>query len=311
MRDIIDVRRLAEATAVVAILFIPAYFLLLRADEPDAATSPARLLDTQTGATASKVGLEPGELAPDFEISTTDGRRIRLSDFRGRPVVLNFFALWCISCLTEMPEIKAALEERGLESFAVLAINAGESRERALEFVDFLDAPFTYGLDTTLVVSDAYRVYGLPASVFIDSDGVIRAVYAGYTGRDRLNVYLDGAINARPPGDLPIVLRLISTIPRDRTLVVQLKSEHELKLTSRSLRCDAGYCAEAAIGTLKQFAAIREIDTRLEDANPSINLHFDPAKLTREQIVDAMVQALESLADPVYQGPVEVTYSES
>ncbi|HEY7465196.1 MAG TPA: TlpA disulfide reductase family protein, partial [Dehalococcoidia bacterium] len=143
MRDIIDVRRLAEATAVVAILFIPAYFLLLRADEPDAATSPARLLDTPTGATASIVGLEPGELAPDFEISTTDGRRIRLSDFRGRPVVLNFFALWCTSCLTEMPEIKAALEERGLESFAVLAINAGESRERALEFVDFLDAPFT------------------------------------------------------------------------------------------------------------------------------------------------------------------------
>jgi peroxiredoxin len=251
MRDIIDVRRLAVATAVVAILFIPAYFLLLRADEPDAATSPARLLDTPTGATASKVGLEPGELAPDFEISTTDGRRIRLSDFRGRPVVLNFFALWCTSCLTEMPEIKAALEERGLQSFAVLAINAGESRERALEFVDFLDAPFTYGLDTTLVVSDAYRVYGLPASVFIDSDGVIRAVYAGYTGRDRLNVYLDGAINARPPGDLPVVLRLISTIPRDRTLVVQLKSDHELKLTSRSLRCDAGYCAEAAIGSLK------------------------------------------------------------
>jgi hypothetical protein len=61
----------------------------------------------------------------------------------------------------------------------------------------------------------------------------------------------------------------------------------------------------------RQFAAIRDIDPRLEDANPSINLRFDPAKLTREQIVDAMVQALESLADPVYQGPVEGTYSES
>ena len=203
------------------------------------------------------------------------------------------------------------LEERGLDSFAVLAINAGETRERALEFVDFLDAPFTYGLDTTLVVSDAYRVYGLPASVFIDSGGVTRAVYAGYTGRERLNAYLDAAINARAPGDLPVVLRLISTIPRDRTLEVDVKSEHELKLTSRSLRCDAGYCAEPALGSLKALAAIGEVDARLEDANPSINLHFDPAKLTREQVVDAIVQALESLEDPVYQGPVQVTYDES
>jgi peroxiredoxin len=308
MSRLIDLRRLGLAAITVAVLFSPVYFMVIH-DGPGADVSPPVLRQTSGADTFTGVGLEPGQLAPDFEISTTDGRRVRLSDFRGRPVILNFFALWCTSCLTEMPELKAVLEERGLDSFAVLAINAGETRERALEFVDFLDAPFTYGLDTTLVVSDAYRVYGLPASVFIDSGGVTRAVYAGYTGRERLNAYLDAAINARAPGDLPVVLRLISTIPRDRTLVVDVRSEHELKLTSRSLRCDAGYCAEPALGTLKALAAIEEVDARLEDANPSINLHFDPAKLTREQVVDAIVQALESLEDPVYQGPVQVTYN--
>jgi peroxiredoxin len=310
MSRLIDLRRLVLAAIAVMALFIPAYFLLIR-DGSGSDVLPATLRETPGAGASMRVGLEPGQLAPDFEISTTDGHRVRLSDFRGRPVVLNFFALWCTSCLAEMPDLKATLEERGLDSFAVLAVNAGETRERALEFVEFIDAPFTYGLDTSLVVSDAYSVYGLPASVFIDSSGVIQAYYAGYTGRERLDLFVDAAIAARPPGDLPVVLRLISTIPRDRTLTVDVKSEHELKLTSRSLRCDAAYCAEAAVRALTSLAAIRDVDARLEAANPSVNLHFDPAKITREQIVDAMVQALESLPDPVYQGRLQVTYVES
>jgi peroxiredoxin len=310
MSRLIDLRRLVPAAIAVTALFMPAYFLLIR-ETPGSHVLPAALRETPGAGASMRVGLEPGQLAPDFEISTTDGRRVRLSDFRGRPVVLNFFALWCTSCLAEMPELKATLEEWGLDSFAVLAVNAGETRERALEFVEFIDAPFTYGLDTSLVVSDAYSVYGLPASVFIDSSGVIQAYYAGYTGKERLDLFVDAAIAARPPGDLPVVLRLISTIPRDRTLTIEVKSEHELKLTSRSLRCDAAYCAEAAVRALTSLAAIRDVDARLEAANPSVNLHFDPAKVTRQQIVDAMVQALESLPDPVYQGQLQVTYEDS
>ena len=224
--------------------------------------------------------------------------------------MVNFFALWCTSCLTEMPEIKAAQEERGIDSFAVLAVNAGESRERALEFVDFLDAPFTYGLDTNLVVSDAYRVFGLPATVFIDSQGVIQTVYAGYTGRERLDVFLDAAIDARPPGELPVVLRLINTIPRDRILTVEATADAEVRLASRSLRCDSGYCGvESVIAELESFAGTSVINRDDDSANPTLTVRFDPALLTREQVVEIAVQALESQADPVYERPITVTYA--
>jgi peroxiredoxin len=264
------------------------------------------LLETAPGGGVSRVGLEPGLLAPDFEVSTTDGRRVRLSDFRGRPVVLNFFALWCTSCLTEMPEIKAAQEERGIDTFAVLAINAGETRQRAQEFVDFLDAPFTYGLDVNLAVSDAYRVYGLPVSVFVDAQGVIQTWYAGYTGKERLDLFLDAAVNSQPPGELPSVLRVISTIPRDRVLTVTATRDDEVKLSSRSLRCDAGYCAQPVVDSLRSFAGVSIVSADLEDADPALVVRFDPRLLTRQQLIDVAVTALENFPDPVYQGPVKV-----
>ena len=312
MFALVNPRRLLAGTAVLALLALPVYFLLLRpAEETDVDVSNPVVLETAPSAAASEVGLEVGQLAPDFEISTTDGRRVRLSDFRGRPVVLNFHALWCTSCLVEMPELKAAQEERGLDSFAVLAINSGETRERAIEFEDFLEAPFTFGLDLNLTVSDLYRVRGLPATVFIDSEGVVQTWYAGYTGLELLNLFLDAAINAQPPGELPVVIRLINTIPRDRILTVEHKGDGELKLSSRSLRCDAGYCgADFVEQDLESFVSVEVVSRDDDAANPSLTVRFDPELLTREQIVDLVVQALEAQADPVYERPVTVQYAD-
>jgi peroxiredoxin len=312
MASFIEPRRLVIGTLVLAALFTPLYFLVLQPSrETDPAIQNPLLVETPPSDGATEVGLEVGQLAPDFEISTTDGRRVRLSDFRGRPVVINFFALWCTSCLAEMPEIRAAQEERGTDTFAVFAINAGETRERALEFVDFLQAPFTYGLDTNLVVSDTYRVLGLPASVFIDSEGVIQTVYAGYAGPERFDIFLNAAISAQPPGDLPVVLRLVNTIPRDRILTVESLGEGELQLMSRSLRCDTGYCGiEDVIADLESFANVSVANRDTDATNPSLTVRFDPAVLTREQIADIVVQALEARDDPVYEGPVTVTYVE-
>ena len=310
MHNFIDPRRLVLGIAVLAALFIPLYvFLIEPSDESDPNVSPPVILETPPSNAADTVGLEVGQLAPDFEISTTDGRRLRLSDFRGRPVVVNFHALWCGSCLVEMPEIKAAQEERGLDSFAVLAINAGETRERALEFVEFLDAPFIFGLDSNLAISDLYRVHGLPATVFIDAEGVVQTWYAGYMGEERLGIFLDAAINAQPPGDLPVELRLISTIPRERVLSVESMGDSELRLSSRSLRCDTGYCGvEDVIADLESFAEVVVTDRDDDAVSPSITVQFNPSLLTREQIVDITVQALESRADPVYERPVTVMY---
>ena len=98
-----------------------------------------------------------------------------------------------------MPEIKALQEQRGSVAFSVLAINSGETEAQAAEFIEYIDAPFLYGLDIGLVLTDAYGVYGLPMSVFIDSTGVVQMTYRGHADRPRLERYTDAAITPNCP----------------------------------------------------------------------------------------------------------------
>lgn len=301
---VFNLRRVAFAAVIVPALAFGALYLL-RDSGSAGSVAPAGLVDTPAGDPAIEVGLEAGMLAPDFEIATTDGQRVRLSDFRGRPLVVNFHALWCTSCLTELPEIKAAQEERGLDVFAVLAVNSGESKSRALEFVEYLDAPFTFALDTDLTVSDAYRVWGLPATVFIDASGVIQAVYHGYTGEAILDTLLDAAIAAEPPGELPVFLRTVSSIPRERVVRVGRRGDG-LVFEGRSLRCDAGYCATPTLSAVIDHLGLEVVEADYTGRTPFLTVRHEAASITEQQVIDALTQALGSLEDPAYRGELRI-----
>jgi len=305
MKRFLDAKRLFAVVPLLALLLAGAYFLTNGANDGGSIAS-ARLLPTPGRDSGRDLGLGPGELAPDFELSTSEGRRLRLSEFRGRPVLINFWATWCGSCLTEMPEIKALQEEKGLDSFNVLAINAGEPLTSARKFIDFLQAPFVYGLDPGLVVSDAYGVYGLPVSVFIDSQGVVQATYNGHASRQRLEAYVRAAIEAKPPGAFPETLRLISTVPRERVLQVTKRDKDRVELSSRSLRCDARYCAQEALASLKTAKGIISLRLEAGRAQPVLSLRYDAAVLSEHEVIQAVVKALEAHADPLYQGALEV-----
>jgi thiol-disulfide isomerase/thioredoxin len=301
----INLWRLLAAGAVVFALTLPALLFLRKG--ADDSISPARLLDTPPSG-AARVGLDTGKLAPDFEISTPDGERVRLSNLRGRPVLINFWARWCGSCLSEMPEIKALQEERGLDSFTVLAVNAGETRAEALQFIDFLKAPFIYGLDSQLTIADAYGVYGLPLSVFIDADGAVRGVHRGHADRARLEALVGAAAAAGSPPELPVQVRLISTIPRERVLLVERKAANELVFSSRGLRCDASYCAEDAVEVFSRSGGIVSTDITSRKGEPRLQIRFDRGNVTPDEIIDRLKTTLEALPDPVYSQPLEIRY---
>ena len=307
----INLTRLAIVLAAVAVTFGVLVFVV--GDSQDGSVESADLLQAPpTADGVTEVGLESGQLAPDFEISTPDGDRVRLSDLRGRPVLINFWAAWCVSCLSEMPDIKALQEERGLDTFSVLAVNAGESRERALEFIEFLDAPFIYGLDVGLSVADAYAVYGLPLTVFIDSNGIVRAVYRGHADSERLNAMADAAISAQPPVEFAPALRFISPIPRERVVTVSLEGDDRLILSSRSLRCDTNYCADSIVETVVAIEGVlrAEIDHSAEEPELKLDIVSEPEADVR--IAQAVAKIIESLEDPLYPAlyPVSVEYSD-
>ena len=118
-------------------------------------------------------------LAPDFAAQALDGRTIVLSELRGRVVLINFWATWCLPCRAEMPAIQGVYEaylDRGLE---VLAVNLQEPDERVSEFVEELGLTFPVVLDKDDTVSSLYRIRSIPTTFFVDRSGVIREVIIG------------------------------------------------------------------------------------------------------------------------------------
>jgi peroxiredoxin len=313
MMAYLNLRRLALALVLVGVIVLPLYFLLLRQEAHiEEGFSAAVLLDTPPVAGPQRVGIREGEVAPDFELSAVDGSRVRLSDLRGKPVLITFFALWCGSCLSEMPHIKEVQAERGLDRLTVLAINAGETRSRALDFIEFIQAPFIWGLDFDLTVADAYGVRGLPHTVYIDANGVIRAVYAGQAEKARLNAYVDAAFEGSEPPPFPASLRIISTIPRERVLLVDTSRADRIIAVSKALRCDSAYCAKTAVDSLYQLGGIKSVTTDTSPGSePRLLVEFDPHVIGQDRIIQSLAAALSGLDDPVYGNELEVRYAAS
>lgn len=146
------------------------------------------------------VGLRAGDVAPDFEFSAFDGQRMRLSDFRGRPVFLNFWASWCAPCRAEMPAMEVVLHEHEADGLVVLGVNNGERLASAERFLERLDVELTaYAYDPAADIARRYSILGMPTSFFIDADGVITDVYATALSEDLMREAVAKAIAGYEP----------------------------------------------------------------------------------------------------------------
>ena len=142
--------------------------------------------DADVEQTAEQV--EVGAPAPDFTLDTPDGT-FRLSEARGEVVLLNFWATWCGPCRFEMPEFQELHHTRGeRDGIRVVAVNltSADSREGAIAFAEELGLTFTIAFDDTGSITESYGVRGLPATFFIDREGVIRALTYGPVLGERL-----------------------------------------------------------------------------------------------------------------------------
>lgn len=132
-----------------------------------------------------------GEAAPDFVLTDLDGNSHRLSDFQGRPVVVNFWATWCAPCRIEMPELQAAFDRYQEDDLAMLAVNRDESDVVVRDyFYGELGLTFTPLLDQGSVVSDLYEVFNMPTTYFLDASGIVTAVHRGPMTESQLDGYL-------------------------------------------------------------------------------------------------------------------------
>jgi cytochrome c biogenesis protein CcmG, thiol:disulfide interchange protein DsbE len=134
------------------------------------------------GDTPSEGSLPPapvvGHPAPDIMLPALSGGDFKLSEQRGKPVVLNFWATWCPPCRAELPEFRSA-NERYASQVAIVGVNQAEPAETVAKLATELGITFPVPLDQRGNVSRAYGVRSLPTTFFIDRSGVIRQIHAG------------------------------------------------------------------------------------------------------------------------------------
>ena len=121
-----------------------------------------------------------GKPAPDFQFSNPDGQSVSLSDFRGKPVLINFWQIRCPDCRSEMPYIQQVYDEWSDKGLVILAINMGESSSKVSEFMKSYNLSFPVLLDKGGNVAQKYNIRGrIPVTFFIDEDGIIKRMKIG------------------------------------------------------------------------------------------------------------------------------------
>lgn len=130
-----------------------------------------------------------GHLAPDFTLESLGGESLHLSDLRGQPVILNFWATWCGPCRQEMPLFQKTYRQHRPD-LNVLAVNLGEERGPVKAFVDEYGLTFQVLLDPEETLTDLYQVRGYPTTFFLDGEGRIQVVHIGSLDETQLAGYL-------------------------------------------------------------------------------------------------------------------------
>lgn len=121
-----------------------------------------------------------GESAPDFVLKSASGENLRLSEYRGEVVMINFWATWCGPCRQEMPLLDQLYSRYQKVGFSLLGVNIDDDSRRALQMVNELGVSFPVLFDEQKEVSKLYAVDSMPVTVLVDREGKIRHVHHGY-----------------------------------------------------------------------------------------------------------------------------------
>ena len=131
-----------------------------------------------------------GQAAPDFALKSSSGENLRLSEYRGDVVMVNFWATWCGPCRQEMPLLDELYSRYERVGFSLLGVNIDDDSRKAMSMVSELGVSFPVLFDARKEVSKLYEVDAMPVTILIDREGTIRYVHHGYKPGYE-DIYLD------------------------------------------------------------------------------------------------------------------------
>jgi peroxiredoxin len=137
------------------------------------------LLSVFAATSLASSGLE-GRSAPDFALKSSTGENLRLSEYRGEVVMVNFWATWCGPCRQEMPLLDELYQRYERVGFNLLGVNIDDDSRKAMQMIEELGVNFPVLFDSRKEVSKLYEVEAMPVTVLIDREGNVRYVHHGY-----------------------------------------------------------------------------------------------------------------------------------
>jgi peroxiredoxin len=171
------VKKVIAVVALIALLGVAIVQAMDKKAEPENVSQEA----------ANMGGLKVGAKAPDFELKTLSGDTVKLSDLKGKKVMLNFWATWCPPCKAEMPAMEEFHKEAG-DEVVILAVNIDPHLD-VKAFVDENGITFPIPLDAEDKVNETYQVLSIPTTYFIDTKGNIGNKFIGAMNLDAMKQY--------------------------------------------------------------------------------------------------------------------------
>jgi cytochrome c biogenesis protein CcdA/peroxiredoxin len=157
-------------------------------------------LETSSPAVQPAVAAEPPQTAYgpyDFTLTSIDGERVRLADYQGKAVLVNFWATWCGPCVVETPSLVRVYNKYKERGFSVIGVALQSEDENIKEFVKKYRVPYAVASDTTSEVGLRYQVFALPSSFLFTAEGKVKKAFMGYVEEEALERELQAIIG--PP----------------------------------------------------------------------------------------------------------------
>lgn len=162
---------------------------------PAASSPTATPLSTDQMPTQPPVAPKEGFTAPDFSLPDLQGNIITLSQFRGRPVLVNFWTTWCPYCVEEMDALEKTYRRYADQGLVVLAVNVQEKAKTVTPVVQAQNLSFPILLDSDASITRAYFTIAIPTSFFIDRQGVVRVIHLGPLTEETIDTYLSDLLS--------------------------------------------------------------------------------------------------------------------
>jgi cytochrome c biogenesis protein CcmG/thiol:disulfide interchange protein DsbE len=182
-------RRLLLGVLLILALVLPVgAWALDRARRDPAAGEPAVTMGAEAAATVQTY--PPNRRVPSLRLRTLDGRELDLTGYRGRPLLLNFWATWCAPCVREFPLLRRTLDQRGADGLAIVGVLVNDQPAKARAFMREHGGTWPVVADKGGVAAGALQVFGLPETVFVRRDGTMSSRVLGELTQGRMDAEL-------------------------------------------------------------------------------------------------------------------------